>query len=325
MPLKSRAGHIQDKIFHNLSQFGKRRSERSSVYGPFTIEGKTFVAVAYYNKWTYWKWILLHPFYLLTSFFSIRYYLKEPSLAKKIKGILVFSEKANPIIDKELQKKMAIVALVWVDTYLTPVFPPRMFKTVDAALKLEEKIFDECKNRKTKKPTNLAEEMFFKELKKADRQIVEFYPLFKKYHASLKNARNLFNQVSDKPSDVNVRSLKTVTKKLVLNFEKLADWCEERGNTWPDFVDSYEMFKKSEELQKGKTGWLKKWGLKVLWNRLLSLIIKIASEGNVVLSEAGSIAIMFGKEGVKMILSFRWQSKSLKKSAKRYRDFSKNA
>lgn len=84
-------------------------------------------------------------------------------------------------------------------------------------------------------------------------------------------------------------------------------------------------FNYTRERQKGKKGLLKKWGLKVLWNRILSLIIKIASGGNVVLSEAGSIAVMFGKKGVKMILNFRWQAKSLKKAAKRYRNFSKNA
>lgn len=322
MPLKSQGGTIKDSIFYKLAEFGKRSSEKVSVYGPFKIRGKVFATAAYYNRWAYWKWIILHPFYLVISFFTLKYYVKESSLAMKIRGILVFDEKANLILNKQLQKRVASVTLVWVDTYLTPVFPPKMFNAVDAVMKLEEKIFDRCKNRKLKKPTNLPEKIFFKELEKADKQVVKFYPIFKKYHASLKNARNLFNQVSNKPSDVNVKSLKNVIKNLSLNFEKLADWCEDRGKSWPDFVDSYELYKKSEERKKGL---LKKIGSKFLWNRLLSIIIKIASSGNVVFSEACSMAGMFGIEGVKIILSFRWQTKSLKKSAKRYRDFSQRA
>jgi hypothetical protein len=325
MPIKSLGGTIRDPIFYKLAEIGKRHSERVTVYGPFKIRSMVFIATAYYNRWAYWKWILLHPFYIVISFFTLKYYIKEPSLAEKITGILVLNEDANPIIDKELQKNVASVALVWVDVYLTPVFPPRMFDLVDAVMKLEEKIYDQCKNRKTKKPTNLAEKLFFEELENADRQVVSFHPIFKKYHASLRNARNLFNQVSNKPSDVNVQSLKNVIKNLSLNFEKLADWCDNRGDSWPDFVDSYELYKKSEEQKKGKKGLIKKIGLKILWNGLLSLIIMIASGGNVVFSEASSIVTMFGVEGVKIILSFRWQAKSLKKSAKRYRDFSQRA
>lgn len=101
--------------------------------------------------------------------------------------------------------------------------------------------------QKNTNPTTLSEALFFQELRRADEQVIKFHPIFVKYHSSLKNATNLFNQVSNKPSEANVTTLKSVIGNVALRFEELADWCEKRAQSWPDFVDSYELHKSQKK------------------------------------------------------------------------------
>lgn len=48
------------------------------------------------------------------------------------------------------------------------------------------------------------------QLKKADNQIIEFFPIFSRYHALLKQAKSLFIDISEKPSEEKILRLRKV-------------------------------------------------------------------------------------------------------------------
>ncbi|MGA2309386.1 MAG: hypothetical protein ABSG57_07555 [Candidatus Bathyarchaeia archaeon] len=193
---------------------------------------------------------------------------------------------------------------------------------MDAKMKLEKKIFENCRDRKIPRAKNVAEELFFEQLKKADQQIVRFYPMFERYDKLLNNATNLFHGISDKPSEGKMKNLKSVMDSLAFNFDELAKWCEERAESWTDFMDSSELYKKSEERKKSL---LQRYGPKAIWNVLLSAFADILSGGNHAFSVIFSIVSWFGIEGCKMIFSFRWQTKTLRDAAFIYKRFAARA
>lgn len=322
MKIKSWGGQVKNREFYYDAEIRKKSFERFNVLGPFKIGRKRFVAVAYFDKWSYWDWFLRHGIIYLISFFYSDYYLKTKSLATRTKGAVILDDNADPVSDKKLRLRVAKVALAWIDVYLSPVFSPKLLKWVDMKAKLNEKIFEQCKNRKISNSKTLPEKVFFQELRKADEQVIKFYPIFVKYHSLLKNATNLLYQVSNKPSEANVTKLKSVISNLALRFGELANWCEERAKSWPVFVDSYEVYKKLEERKKS---WFERYGPRLLWEVVLSVVAYIISAGNFAFSIIFKLISFFGVEGFKIILSFRWQTKMLNKAAGRYRMFSNRA
>lgn len=229
--MKSWGGQVRNRAFYYVADILKRPFERFNVLGPFKIGGKRFVAVAYFGKRSYWTWFFRHGIIYLISFFNLSYYLKTVSLATRVKGMLILDLNTDLVSDKKLQMRVAKVAVPWIDVYLCPVFPPSLFTLVDHTVKLNQKILEQCKNRKMPKATTIAERTFFQELRKADEQVIKFHPIFLKYHSSMKNATTLFNQVSNHPSETNLMTLKSVISKLALHFEELADWCEKRAQS----------------------------------------------------------------------------------------------
>ncbi|MCJ7635424.1 hypothetical protein MUP77_23920 [Candidatus Bathyarchaeota archaeon] len=323
MKLKRRSGgHVLQRQYYDYGAIWKKRSERFSPLGPFKVEGRDFVAIVYFNRWTYYRWILKHGLILFVSLFYSQYYYRATGLAAKTKGMLILDDKVQSVSDKEQQIRVARAASVWIDVYLSPAFPPRLFNHVDAKMKLEKKIFKNCRNRKTPRAKNVAEKLFFERLKEADQQIVRFYPIFEKYHKLLKNATNLFHGISDRPSEGNMKNLKSVMDSLALSFDEQAKWCEERAESWTDFIDSFELYKKSEDRKKSL---LKRYGPSAIWNVLLSAFADILSGGNFAFSVIFPLISWFGIEGCKMILSFRWQAKTLRDSAFVYKRFAARA
>jgi hypothetical protein len=323
MKLKRRAGgHILDREYYDAAKPWRKPSERLAPLGPFKIDGKDFVAVVYFDRWSYWKWMLKYGMVLLISFFYPSYYLKATSLATKAKGVVILDNNIHFVSDKTQQIRVARTALVWIDVYLCPAFPPRLFNLVDMKMKLEKKVFEQCKDRKVPKAKEPAEKLYLEELRRADKQVVKFHPIFVKYHRSLRNATNLFKSISDRPSEANVMKLKPVIERIVLNFEELAKWSEERAKSWTNFVDSFELYRKSEEKKKSL---LKRYGPAAIWKVLMSIFAHVLSGGNFAFSVTFSLVSWFGIEGFKMILSFRWQATTLKKTAHIYRQFSARA
>lgn len=322
MKIKSRGGHVQNTEFYYVGQIMKRASERQDVLGPFKVGGKRFVVVAYFEKWSYWSWLFRTGIIYLLSFFYPDYYYKTNSLAARVKGMLILDNDANPVFDKKLQLRVAKVALPWIDVYLCPVFPPRMLTLVNMTAKLHQKAYEQCKNRQIPKPTTFAEGLFFEKLREADQQVMNFHSVFLKLHSSMKNATNLFRQVSDKPSEVNIARLKSVTGRVASSFERLAVWCDERAKSWADFVDSHEFYKISE---KRKESLLKRYGSSGLWKALLAIVAYLISAGNFAFSATFSLISSLGVEGFKALLSFRWQTKMLKRAAKRHGQISNRA
>jgi hypothetical protein len=320
MKLKRGAGgHVRQRQYYEAAAIGRKRSEHVNPLGPFKVDGKDFVAVAYFDRWTYHKWMLKYAAVLFASFFHQSYYYKATSLAVKTKGMMIMDDKFRFVTDENLQRRVARIALVWIDIYICPMFPPRFFNVVDAKMKLEKKIFEECRDRKVPRAKSLSEKVYFEQLKKADDQVVRFYPIFARYHGLLKSASILFGGISDRPSEARVQNLKIVTSSLAQNFEDMAKWCEERAKSWADFVDSSELYKRSEERKKGL---LEKYGPSAIWTFLMSALAEILSGGNFAFSTIISLISVLGTQGFKMILSFRWQIKMLKNSARGYHQFS---
>ena len=164
MKIKSWGGQVRNREFHHVAEIGKKPFERFNVLGPFKIAGKRFVAAAYFNRWSYWSWILRNGITILVSFFNPYYYLKTTSLVPRVKGMMILDDDANTVSNAKLQLRVAKVALAWIDVYLSPVFPPRLFNLVDTTLRLEQKIFEQCKNRKTQIPRLYLRRSFFKNL-----------------------------------------------------------------------------------------------------------------------------------------------------------------
>jgi hypothetical protein len=323
MKLKRRwGGHVTQMQYYEAAASLRKRSERLNPLGPFNVDGKDFVAVAYFNRWTYYKWMARHGMLLFASSIWPPYYYKSTSLAAKTKGMTILDDKARFVEDKDQQTRVARVALAWIDVYICPVFLPRLFNTVDARLKLEKKMYEKCRDRKVPRAKSLPEKLYFEQLKKADNQVVRFYPIFKRYHNLLKNARMLFSDISDRPSEAKAHKMRTVTGSLAENFEEMAKWCEERAKSWEDFVDSSELYKQSEERKKGI---LERYGPSAIWTLLMGVLAQILSGGNFAFSTIVSLISWLGTEGFRMIFSFRWQIRMLEKSADRYHQFSARA
>jgi len=319
MKLKRKSGgHVTQTEYYNIAKMWKKPSERFNPLGPFKIDGKDFVAIAFFNRRSYCKWMIQSGLNVLASFFYAPYYMKATSLAPKTKGMLILDDKVHFVSDSEQSLKIARTALVWIDVYLCPAFPPGLFRLVDKSMKVERKIFEQCRDRKIPNSKKPAERLYLEQLKKADKQVVDFYRDFVRYHKLLKTATNLFSGISHNPSEANVMSLKPVMKNLAVKFEELAKWCEERARSWVDFVDSVEIYQKSEERRKGL---FERYGKRAIGTALMSVFAHIASGGNFAFSIVLSVVSMFGREGLKMILSFRWQVKTLKNSARMYRRF----
>lgn len=320
MKLKRKSGgHVTQTGYYTIAKTLRKPSERFDPLGPFKIDGKDFVAIAFFNRQSYHKWMIQSGLNVLVSFFYAPYYIKATSLAPKTKGMLILDDKVHFVSDSKQSLKIARTALVWIDVYLRPAFPPGLFRLVDKSMKVERKIFEQCRDRKIPKSEKPAEKLYLDELKKADKQVVDFHPIFVRYHKLLKTATNLFSGISDNPSEARVMSLKPVMKNLAATFEELAKWCEERAKSWTDFVDNAEIYRKSQEKKKNL---FERYGKKAIGTALMGVFAHIASGGNFAFSTVLSVVSMFGREGFKMILSFRWQAKTLKKSALMYRRFS---
>jgi len=162
MKIKSRGGHVKNTEFYYIGRIARRAFERQDVLGPFKVGGKRFVAVAYFERWSYWSWLFRTGIIYLVSFLYPNYYLKTNSLATHVEGMLILDDDANMVSDKKLRLRVAKVALPWIDVYLCPVFPPRMLTLVYMAVQLNQKVYEQCKNRKIPDSTTLAERLFFK-------------------------------------------------------------------------------------------------------------------------------------------------------------------
>lgn len=228
--------------------------------------------------------------------------------------------RANFVNDKEKGIRIARTAVVWIDVYVVPSFPPRMFDIVNATMKIQKKIYEQCKNRTTLKAKEPAEKLYFEQLRKADKQVIEYYPILVHYHDLLKSAKSLFIDISNKPSEAKVLKLKPILGKLAIDFKELSKWCDDRAKSWPSFVDATELYKAYREKKKNL---LERYGPLVLWEILLAGVTQVLTGGNIAYSTAFPIIAKFGFDGFKQIMSFRWQARALRKQAKIYSRFSK--
>jgi hypothetical protein len=102
MKLRRRSGgHILKRQYYDYGAIWKRRSERLAPLGPFKVEGKDFVAIVYFNRWSYYRWMLKYGLILFASFFYSPFYYRSTSLAAKTKGMMILDDKVQSVSDKE--------------------------------------------------------------------------------------------------------------------------------------------------------------------------------------------------------------------------------
>jgi hypothetical protein len=317
---KMKAGVLRDPKFAFPAKFSKNPNESFVVMGLFPVNDKKYVSVAYYDSWFYRKWFIKNGFISVSSLIYPPIYYKADSLSAKTKAILILNENAEPIENEKVQISVARTALVWADTYLLPVFRPGTFRLAESVFKMQEKIYKECYNRKLPDSKEQTEQMFYTLLRLADKQVIEHHSIFKKHLALLKNAEQLFKEISDKPTETKVLQFRVIIQKLANSSQDLSEWCEKRAKTWLPFVESAEFYKSHRD---NKKGLVSKYGPKGIWVTLLAAMGFIATGDNLGYSIVFSLITEFGVEGFKQILSFKWQASSLKKQAKAYLTFSR--
>lgn len=321
MKLKRRwGGHVLQREFAALGETKQKPSERMSPLGPFEIEGKDFVAITYFRKQPYRRWMLSHGAKLFLGSFSHSLYLKTTSLASKTTGMMILDNNVRLINDNDLKKRVALLALVWIDTYISPAFPPKLQNLVAETLKSHTEIIKKCKNREKPKTNAAIEKFYLEQLKKADDQIIASQPLFQRHEKLLKEANIYFNAVSDKPSETSMSHLREVMKRATVNFGELSHWCNEQAKAWPAFIDSLKMYEKS---QQNKKNVLRRLGLHLVPDLLLWAIAEIVTAGNTEYALVFAVISSCGLEGVNMVRDYGWQAKALKKQAQLYQKFSK--
>ena len=315
---KFKAGVFRDRHFRFAAQFCQKNNESFEAMGRFSVDEKKYVSIAYFDKWSYRKWFLKNGFILISSKIYPPIYYRATSLSAKTNGMLILNENAESIENVELQIRVARTALIWIDTYLVPVFRPGTFRLAKSVLKMQEKIYNQCSNRKIPQSKEQAEQLFYSQLRLADKQVIDHYSLFKKHLALLKSAEELFREISDKPTEAKILKFKVIIKKLAASSQALSEWCENRAKTWVPFIESAEFYKSHLNSKKK----LSKYGPKAIWVILLTAIANFATGENLSYSIAFALISEFGVEGFKQIMSFKWQANSLHKQANSYRQFS---
>ena len=172
------------------------------------------------------------------------------------------------------------------------------------------------KDRNYPSPKNLAERIYFDQLKMADRQAILSTSLFEAYSNLLENLRANFHEVSSHPSQRSVSRLRRTAVRLRDICERISLWCEQRAATWDDFLDACSLYMSRKKEEKSL---LRRQGLKAIRETLIAGIIYVSARGQIPLTIVLRIVAQAGIEGMKMLLSLRWQTKSLMKSAKSYR------
>lgn len=106
--------------------------------------------------------------------------------------MFILDDDANFFSNRKIKERVSILSFIFLEVYLNPVFPPKIFKILEKTKELEYKIYITCKNRKIPDVNTLAEKVFFKELKKADERVINYYKTSMDYFKSIKNAYSLF-------------------------------------------------------------------------------------------------------------------------------------
>jgi len=321
MKIRSRSGHILNREFHFYKKVYKRANESCVVLGPFIYNRKEYVAIVYFNKWRYYKWHLKALSTLPISLIMPGYYLKTQSkLTDLIQGMTILDHNANLVTSDKINSYVCRIVFIWIEVYLAPFFPHALVKVIHTKTKWVQKISKEIKKRKYPTPRNLAERVYFEQLKIADKQVATFTPIFVIFSKLLKNIWNTFIQVSNRPSEKNILKLRSQAIHLKKLCGRLSLWCEERARTWTDFLDARDLYKQRMEKEKSL---FKRYGYKTLTKLIPALLTYFISGGQIPFSLILQISILIGTEGLKMLLSFRWQTRSLLKAAKYYENFKK--
>ncbi len=323
MKLKRQMGGlVRDPIYLFIGQKLKKPSERISPIGPITVDGKKFVAITYFNRGSYYKWWIKNGLNLFLSFFYPALFLRLTSLTKETKGMMLVDDKQHVIINKKHQLRIAQTAMAWIDIYLCPSFKPGTFKIVDQQLKAQKRLAEKWKKRKIPKAKGPVEQLYLEQLKKADKQVLEYQPIIERNHSLVRNAENFFYGISENPSETKVLHMKQIMTRLSSNFQELAEWCSRRAKSWPDFVDSKELY---DEYKNKKKSLTERFGLGAIRESLMTLIGYVVCGGNLAFSLIFAVIGKFGFDGLKILLSFRWQAYFLRRQARTYRILSERA
>jgi hypothetical protein len=62
-------GVVRERKYFSMGEIYKEPSENILPIGPFSVDGKSFVAVVYFDNWSYRRWILRNSINVIASFF----------------------------------------------------------------------------------------------------------------------------------------------------------------------------------------------------------------------------------------------------------------
>jgi len=307
-----------DRVFQDEASLLKTSHEHINVYGPIEIENKEYFVAFYYPNFKYWKFNLMNlPLYLLTPIIP-SLYLKARTLGDIVEGFSVMDSKARTIpFDARLYTRIFKTTIVWLNIYLTPFYPPRLFELFDTYINYVSKIVDVSRNCVYPNPKTLIEEGYIKQLKIADQQNIKLFDIFKKINKLVQNIGGNFRTVSEKPSERSSIHLKEQAERLQDIQIEMANWCEERARSWPNFVDFSAAYRVAQQERRSP---LKKYGPHAFYNGLLGIIVYLLSGGSIPLSMAYSIVADIGIQYFRdLFLRPKWQAKDFLKVAKKYR------
>jgi hypothetical protein len=319
MKKMAKAGVRKERKYAFAAKLLKKPSEAWVSVGPFLVNDKKYVSIAYFKKWDYRKAILKNGIYMFMSLIFPPSYYRAKSISSKAHAMLTLDYDGKVILDMDINIKASRTALVWIDIFVLPVFRKGSFRYVNSMLKTNEKLYLVSIDRKIPEPKNDTERLFFKNLSIMDEQIIEHYHLFKNYSTLLMVAEQLFKEVRDKPSDTNVLKLKEIVKRLSSSAQALSEWSERSSKFWFPFLESKEFYKSHRDSTKGH-------GTKVLgrilYNGFLSLIAYFAVGNNLTFTMIFATISELGLEGYKQIKSLRWAASLLRRQEKSYKQFS---
>ena len=318
MKKRYRGNVVSDRYPNYVGRKGAWYGEHCVVYGPMECQKRRYLIPVYYPRWKYFFKLLTDWRFVFPSFIIPGYFLKATSYSDIVRGIMVLDDKGHGIPrNEDLFHQLAIIVLVWIHIYITPFLPPKIWRLFELKLKFIEKIVEKCRDRKYPKGQNVFDKIYFEKLKEADTQVLSHWEMLKEHVPTLKLLGKLFVAMSDNPSDTNARQLGATAGRVKLQVRNIAEWCDKRAGTWPDFVDAFTSYR---TIQEEKLSMIRKYGPRTIFDGLLGVILNTVSGFPVPISIAFSAAADIGLSYLRgLILVPKWQEKSLRKAAVAYR------
>jgi hypothetical protein len=313
--MSHKAGVVRDIAIYRSASAHKKSGERLEVVGYFTIDGKKFTVATYFPAFKYWS-TMLRNLPVLFSFIYPTIYLSQKNLDELITGVRVYDSKKNKVeYDSKKYVEFYRIARIWMRVYFNPFCPPKLY-LLERRLESVKAIAENLKQTKYPEGKSEIEKLYIKKLSEANTQVYNQVSILEKQTKVAKALIATFSGISDYPSDVNITKLHSLALRFKSTLDEMAEWCEHRATTWPDFVDVVSAYEQRAE----DKNLIKKHGISAVLSGLLGSLWGILSGNSPFLGFAYGVTAEFslGLLG-DLIFKPKWQAKMLLQKAKSYR------